>query len=83
MEGLSLAGNFQGVPADALIALFKMKSIHYVLKWVNDFIFFHISPTPHPSLDIAMTSFLYYPSWTHWVSCGTLSRPKANTLSLW
>src|SRR5882724_12703260 len=32
MEGLSSAGNIQGAPADALITLFKTKSIPNVLK---------------------------------------------------
>jgi len=42
MEGLSSAGNIQGAPTDALIAIFNAKSIPHVLKWVNDFVFFHV-----------------------------------------
>ena len=44
MESLSLAGN---VPTDAIINIFKAKSIPNMLQWVNDFMFFHI-PTLHP-----------------------------------
>ena len=47
MEGLSSAGNIQGAPADALIAIFKAKLIPHVLKWVDDFLFFRI-PIPVP-----------------------------------
>src|SRR5882724_8545020 len=37
MEGLSLAGNIQSSPADALVAIFKSKTIDKVMKWVEDF----------------------------------------------
>jgi len=46
MEGLSLAGNIQGAPTDALIKIFKSKSIPNVLKWVDDFVFFRIPLSP-------------------------------------
>jgi len=42
MEGLSSAGNIQGSPEDALVAIFKSKSIDHLLKWVDDFVFFCI-----------------------------------------
>ena len=42
MEGLSTAGNIQGGLADALLAILHSKSISPALKWVNDFVFFHI-----------------------------------------
>ena len=41
MEGLSLAGKIQGHPADVLVTIFDLKSISPVLKWVDDFVFFH------------------------------------------
>jgi len=47
MEHLSSASNIQGTPADALIAIFKLKAIPNVLKWVDDLLFFHI-PSLHP-----------------------------------
>jgi len=40
MEGLSTAGNIQGCPADALLAILRSKSIGPALKWVDDFVFF-------------------------------------------
>src|SRR5882724_12140111 len=49
MEGLSSAGNIQGAPADALIAIFNAKSIPHVLKWVNDFVFFRVPIHALPS----------------------------------
>jgi len=42
MEGLSMAGNIQGFPADVLLAIFKLKSIGPALKWVDDFVLFHV-----------------------------------------
>jgi len=36
MEGLCSAGNIQSCPADALIAIFHLKSFGPVLKWVDD-----------------------------------------------
>jgi len=56
MEGLSLAGNIQGMPADALIILFKTKSISNVIKWVDDFIFFCI-----PDIHLPLTHSLSNP----------------------
>jgi len=52
MEGLSMASNIQGSPADALVAIFKAKSIDEVLKWVYNFVFFCIpisQPDSFPS----------------------------------
>src|SRR5882724_5068962 len=40
MEGLSTAGNIQGCPADALLAILSSKSIGQALKWVDVFVFF-------------------------------------------
>src|SRR5882724_11657112 len=49
MEGLSSAGNIQGALMNALIAILKLKSIPNVLKWVNDFVFFHVPSTLPPN----------------------------------
>ena len=59
MEGLSLAGNIQGLPADALVTVFKSKLIDNVLKWVNDFVFFHV-PIPCPLITHTHTQHQYY-----------------------
>ena len=40
MEGLLSAGNIQGAPADALVALLCHHGIPNVLKWVDDFCIF-------------------------------------------
>jgi len=42
MEGFLTAGNIQGSPANALVTIFKVKSIDELLKWVDDFVFFCI-----------------------------------------
>jgi len=40
MEGLSAAGNNQGVPANALISILKFHRICHILKWIDDFCVF-------------------------------------------
>jgi len=53
MEGLFLASNIQGSHADALVAMFKSKTIDEVMKWVDDFVFFCTlidQPNPSPTL---------------------------------
>ena len=60
MEGLSSASNIQGSPADALITIFKSKSIDEVMKWADDFVFFctqiddQIHPLPSRHTNMAM-----------------------------
>src|SRR5882724_3542878 len=56
MEGLSSAGNIQGALTDALIKIFKARSIPRVLKWVDDFVFFC---TPKPSESPSPTDLQY------------------------
>src|SRR5882724_11222576 len=58
MEGLSSAGNIQGSPADALVTIIKSKLFDVVLKWVDDFVFFHV-PIPHPLNTHTHTHFQY------------------------
>ena len=86
MEGLSLASNIQGMLADALIAIFKLKAIPNMLKWVDDFLFFHIpslhppsihSPSPvHYDYDIMTILAITNPK----VSLGIWSSPRAKNL---
>jgi len=58
MEGLSLTGNIQGSPADALVAIFKAKTINEVMKWVDNFIFFHVL-IDHPYPSTTLMPFWY------------------------
>src|SRR5882672_1172846 len=55
MEGLSSAGNIQGCPADALVAIFKYKSICPVLKWVDDFVLFRTPSSSYTDTNGAIT----------------------------
>jgi len=59
MEGLSLAGNIQGNPVDALVAILQHHSIPNVLKWVDNFCIF-CSPS-HSSYDSNGTLIYHYP----------------------
>ena len=52
IEGLATAGGIQGTITDACVELLKCTGIHPVVKWVDDFVFFH-SPTTSPLPQIA------------------------------
>src|SRR5882724_5050993 len=58
MEGLSTAGNIQGGPADALLAILHSKSIGPALKWVDHFVFFR-APTYCDTDAAGMVSYSY------------------------
>jgi len=58
MEGLSSAGNIQGVLADALVSILNHHGVDKVLKWADDFCLFHI-PTPHALADKGILSHHY------------------------
>ncbi len=60
IEGLATTGGIQGTIADACITLLKWKGIHPVVKWVDNFIFFHSPTSPQPALgNLLSTSFPY------------------------
>jgi len=87
MEGLSSAGNIQGSPTDTLVTIFRSKSINEVLKWVDNFVFFHIPihrqlfpPLICPT-DMVMTYKPYSPSPSLSVFLGTPLTLKAKTLA--
>jgi len=58
MEGLSLAGNIQGVPADTFIAIFKANAFGPALKWVDDFVLFRTPSAGHVNED-GITEYVY------------------------
>jgi len=41
MEGLLSSGNIQDIPADVLVAIIRSHGVNNILKWVDDFCFFH------------------------------------------
>jgi len=88
MEGLSSAGNIQGALMNALIAILKLKSIPNVLKWVNDFVFFHVPSLFHQIhipvhiSNMTMTFQPYYQSQTYCIFHDTQSNPKAKISNL-
>ena len=41
VEGLAMAGEIQGCPADALLDILQHHSIEHMFKWVNDVVIFH------------------------------------------
>ena len=55
IEGLVMAGGIQGNMADACVTLLNWHGIKPIVKWVDDFIFFHTptSPTINESLPYA------------------------------
>jgi len=57
MEGLSSVGNIQGGPADMLIVIFTSKSISPALKWVDNFVIFHV-PSSYANTE-GFTNYTY------------------------